>query len=92
MFFTYKSLQARPKFYVSKDLQRWVIACTLLVTSCECERSVGTLRRLRNFMRAGMRENSLTSLMHVHYEKEVNLDMVVDLFAKLYTPKKITAK
>ena len=62
------------------------IVCTLPVTSCECERNASTLRRLRNFMRAGMTENRLTSLahMHIHYEKDVNLDMVVDMFAKLH--------
>ena len=37
-----------------------------------------------------MTENRLTSLalMHIHYEKDVNLDMVVDLFAKLH-PRKL---
>ena len=61
------------------------IACTLPVTSCECERNASTLRRLRNFMRAGMSENRLTSLalMHIHYDHEVNLDTVLDLFAEL---------
>ena len=37
-------------------------------------------------MRAGMSENRLTSLalMHIiHYDHEVNLDTVVDLFAEL---------
>ena len=32
------------------------ILCTLTVTSCECERNASTLRRLHNFMRAGMTE------------------------------------
>ena len=61
------------------------IACTLPVTSSDCERNASTLRRLRNFMRAGMTENRLTSLalMHIHYDHEVNLDTVVDLFAEL---------
>ena len=56
------------------------------MTSCECERNASTLRRLRNFMRAGMTENRLTSLalMHIHYEQVVDLDTVVDLFAELH--------
>ena len=56
------------------------IACTLPVTSCECERNASTLHRLQNFMRAGMTENRLTSLalMHIHYSHEVNLDTVVN--------------
>ena len=37
-------------------------------------------------MRTGTTENGLTSLalMHVHYEKDVILDVVVGLFAKLH--------
>ena len=36
-------------------------------------------------MRAGMSENRLTflALMHIHYDHEVNLDTVLDLFAEL---------
>ena len=62
------------------------IACTLPVTSCECERSASTLRRLRNFMRAGMTENRLTSLalIHIHYQHVIDLDAVVTLFAELH--------
>ena len=30
------------------------VACTLPVTSCECERSASALRRLHNYMRASM--------------------------------------
>ena len=62
------------------------IACTLPVSSCECERNASTLRRLRNFMRAGMSEDRLTSLalMHIHYDQNVNLDKVVDLFAEMH--------
>ena len=60
------------------------------MTSCECERNAGTLRRLRNSIQAGMTGNRLTSLalMHVHYEKDVNLDVAIDLFAKLH-PRKL---
>lgn len=61
------------------------IACTLPVASCECERNASTLRRLWNFMRAGMTENRLTSLalIDIHYSHEVNLDTVVDLFSEI---------
>ena len=73
-----------------KDLYTLLhIVCTLPVTSCECERNASALRRLQNFIRAGMTENRLTSLalMHIHYEKDVNLDTVVD-----FLPKKIAAR
>lgn len=33
------------------------IACTIPVTSCECERSASVLRRLNNYMRASMGQN-----------------------------------
>lgn len=62
------------------------IACTLPVSSCECERNASVIRRLRNFMRAGMTESRLTSLalMHIHYQYHVDLDTVVQLFAELH--------
>ena len=60
------------------------IACTLPVTSCECERNASVLRRLHNFMRAGMTELRLSSLalMHIHYEFPINLDDVVTKFSE----------
>ncbi|XP_051528113.1 52 kDa repressor of the inhibitor of the protein kinase-like [Myxocyprinus asiaticus] len=62
------------------------IACTLPVTSCECERSASTLRRLNTFMRSSMGEDRLSSLtlIHTHYDMEVNLDEAVNIFSKLY--------
>ena len=38
------------------------IACTIPVTSCECERSASTLRRLNNYMRASMAKDRLSHL------------------------------
>ena len=66
------------------------IACTLPVTSCECERNASTLCRLHNFMHAGMSEDRLTSLalIHIHYEQIIDLDRVVYLFAKMH-PRKL---
>ena len=47
------------------------IAATLPVTSCECERSIGTMRRLNNYMRCTIGESRLSSLaiMHIKYEQ-----------------------
>jgi hypothetical protein len=58
------------------------IACTIPVTSCECERSASALRRLHTFYRAAMNEDRLTglALIHIHYGHRVDLDNVVDLF------------
>ena len=62
------------------------IACTIPVTSCECERNASALRQLHNFMRTSMTEDRLTSLalMHIHYDHPVDLDNVVDKFAELH--------
>lgn len=61
------------------------IACTLPVTSCECERSASVIRRLNTFMRASMKEERISSLalIHTHYDMEVDLDEAVDIFAKM---------
>ncbi len=51
------------------------LACTLPVTSCECERSASTLCRLCNFMQAGMTDSRLSSLalMHIHFSMPLTL-------------------
>ena len=62
------------------------IACMPLVTSCECKRSASALRRLNNYLRASMGKDWLSSLalMHIHHKKEVDLDEVTDIFARLH--------
>ena len=62
------------------------IACTLPVTSCECERNASALRRLNSYMSASMGKQRLSSLalLHIHLDKDINLDMVTDIFAKLH--------
>ena len=62
------------------------IACTLPATSCECERCCSTLRILSNYMRSTMHQERLSALalLHIHYEKKINLTDVVDRFAKLH--------
>ena len=64
------------------------IAATLLVTSCECERSINTMRRLNNYMRCTMGESRLSSLaiMHIKYDMPIDLDKVmVNFFEGLHT-------
>ena len=62
------------------------IICTIPVTSCECERSASCLRCLNNYMRASMGKSRLSSLalLHIHYDHEVDLDEVVDCYARLH--------
>ena len=58
------------------------IVATLPVTSCECERSISTVRRLNNYMRCTMGESRLSSLalMHIKYDMPVDLDEIANLF------------
>ena len=60
------------------------IACTLPVSSCECEHSASVLRRLHTWTRETMGQNRVGSLalIHTHYGYSVDLDKVVDIFAK----------
>ncbi|XP_062512482.1 52 kDa repressor of the inhibitor of the protein kinase-like [Corticium candelabrum] len=62
------------------------IACTIPVTSCECERSASALRRLNNYMHASMGEDRLSHLafLHIHYDVPIDLDNVVDYYARLH--------
>lgn len=62
------------------------IACTIPVTSCECERSASALCRLNTYMRASMGKTRLSylALLHIHYDMQVDLDEVVDRYAQLH--------
>ena len=60
------------------------IACTLSVTSAECERSISRLRFLKTCMRSGMGESRLNglTLLHVHRDIPCDAEAVVEEFAK----------
>ena len=66
------------------------IGCTLPITSCTCERSFSTLRRLRNWLRSSMtcRRLSSLALMNIHYSHPVNYDTAVKIFLKMH-PRRI---
>ena len=40
------------------------IFCTMSVTSCECERSISGIRRLKTFLRTSMGEESMYLLLY----------------------------
>ena len=65
------------------------IACAIPVTSCECERSASGLRRLNNFTRASVGKDRLSflALLHIHYDTAIDLDKVVDHFARRHPAK-----
>ena len=62
------------------------LIATLPVTTCECERCISSIRRLKTFLRStiGQERFSALALMHVHYDHPVDLDHVVNLFAGIY--------
>ena len=62
------------------------LACTIPVTSCECERSASALRRLNNYMRSSMGKERLANLalLHIHYEQQINIESVIDMFASFH--------
>ena len=65
------------------------IAATPPVTTCECERSISTMRRLNNYMRCAMGGGggsrlSALALMHIKYDMPVNLYEIVNLFEGLH--------
>ena len=66
------------------------VACTLLITSCECERSFSAIRRHRTWLRSTMKTERLTALtiMNVHRKAEVDYEKVVQQFLRLH-PRKL---
>ena len=62
------------------------IARTIPVPWCESERSTRTLRRLNDYMRALMGKDRLShlALLHIYYTTPVDLDTVVDCYARLH--------
>ena len=57
---------------------------TLPITSCECERSISTLRNLKNYQRSTMAEEQLNGLamMGIHTEVVPDIEKVIDKFAQ----------
>ena len=66
------------------------ILAVISVTTCNCERSVSTLRRMKSYMRSTMgqdRLNGLALLMHVHCTMLLGVYVFVDDFARLHPRK-----
>ena len=60
-----------------------LISVTMPVTSCECERSVSVLRRLKTYMSSTITNQRLNdlALMQSHYDIQIDYDAVIDIFA-----------
>ena len=63
-----------------------IVLAVIPVTTCECERSVSTLRRLKSYLRSTMGQDRLNglALMHVHYAMPLDVSVIVDDFARLH--------
>ena len=62
------------------------IVSTIPATSCECERSASALRRLNNYLRASMGKERMANLalLHIHYDKQMDVNRVVDIYSHLH--------
>ena len=62
------------------------LACTLPVTSCECESSATTMHRLHTYMRTSLTQERRSSLalLHIHYDVTIDLDKAVDIYSRLH--------
>ena len=59
------------------------ILATIPITSCECERSISTLRRIKTYTRSTMSENRMNglALMSIHQEIVPDITKLIEIFA-----------
>ena len=57
---------------------------TLALSSCSCERSAYTLRRLNSYLRCSQTEERLSALalVHCNYQEDIDIDSVCKLFVQ----------
>ena len=69
---------AFPNIYVALK-----ILAVLPVTTCECERSVSALRRMKTWLRSTMANERLNGLAMMHINNDITLDVdeVINSFA-----------
>ena len=72
-------MDSHPNIYVLLN-----ILGTVVVTSCECERSANVLKRLNTYLRASMGQNRLSalSLMHINLGVDIYAKRVLKIFRK----------
>ena len=60
------------------------IMATVPVTSCECERAVSVLRRLKSYLRSTMSQERLNSLalMTIHRQISIDPEAILNTFAR----------
>ena len=80
------ALKVIDKMYFPNLFELLKLVATFPITSCECERSFSTLRRLKTWLRSSMETDRLAALalMNTHYGHPVCYNRVADLFFQLY--------
>ena len=63
------------------------VLATIPVTSCSCERSISSLRLLKNYLRntTGQERLNGLALMHAHRAIPLDYNKIIDLFATLHS-------
>ena len=76
---THEMKQSFPNIYMALK-----ILATVPVTSCECERAVSVLRRLKTYLRSTMEQERLNglSLMTIHRDISLDYDEILNRFAR----------
>ncbi|KAG5879879.1 hypothetical protein JTB14_037715 [Gonioctena quinquepunctata] len=61
------------------------ILCTIPVTVASAERSLSSLKRLKSWLRSIISQEKLSglALLHIHRDISVNVEKVIDRFAKV---------
>ena len=59
---------------------------TIPITTCQCERSVSALRRLKTYMRGTMAQQRLNGLatISVHLKMIISENEIIDKFARMH--------
>ena len=65
------------------------IASVLPVTTCECERSFSTMRRLNTYLHStqGSARLDALALINIHCGTKVDIDTIINMFARLHPRK-----
>ena len=78
------ALKAADKSFFPNIHTALKLLCTLGVTSCECERSISALKRLKTYLRSTMLEDRMHGLamLHIHYGRKLDEDAIITMFAQ----------
>ena len=74
-----------PEFSPNNIFSLLTTLAVLPVTSCEAERCISCLRRLKTYLRSSIGQDRLTglALLHIH-DIPIDIDQVIEEFALLY--------